>query len=248
MNSGPSAGGGEEAGVAATGSTTPVLKVLVALFLVAVLAGCSGGNPKGGPPAPGQNFTKDQAGRFALAARDLPAGHKMVGAKSGPVACDSGYLANSGAIVETAGEAELRRQLLLLGAEACSLSTYEMTAGEPGRQGTTGSQAMAVVFPNADAASAALPLLRKSLVDAGELGIPEDVAALGVGDESAVGVRWRPPGPSGIGPGGFGVSHNEVHIWRLRNVAVRLSVTVTFGTTEDDVVTIGQHLNARAVK
>ena len=162
--------------------------------------------------------------------------------------CDSGWLANSGAIEETAGEADLRRQLLFLGPEGCSLSTYEMTVGEPGKQGTTGSQTMAIVFADADAESAALPLFRKSLVDASELGVPKNVAALGVGDESVTGLRWRPPGPSGIGPAGSGVSYNEVHLWRLRNVAVRLSVTVTPGMTEADVLAIGQHLNARAVK
>jgi len=62
------------------------------------------------------------------------------------------------------------------------------------------------------------------------------------------GLSWRPPVPNGIGPEGLGMSHSEVHIWRLRNVAVRLSVAVNFGMTEDDVVTIGQRLNARAVK
>jgi hypothetical protein len=248
INGGPVAGIGEETGMAKTVFTKPVLKVAIALFLVVVLAGCSGGNAKGGPPGPGQNFTPDQAGRFALAAKDLPPEHKKIGSRSGRVACDSGHLANSGEIEETAGEAELRRQLLALGPEACNLSTYEMTVGEPGRQGTTGSQTMSVVFADADAASAALPLLRKSLLGASELGAPVDVDALGVGDESVAGLRWRPPAPSGVGPEGFGMSHTEVHIWRLRNVAVRLSVAVTFGMTEDDVVTIGQRLNARAVK
>jgi len=248
MNGGTVVGGGEETGMAKTVSTKPVLKVAVALFLAVVLAGCSGGTAKGGPPGPGQNFTADQAGRFALAARDLPPGHKKIGSQSGRVACDSGYLANSGAVEETAGEAELKRQLLALGPEACNLSTYEMTVGEPGRQATTGSQAMAVVFGDADAASAALPLLRKSLLGASELGAPVDIDALGVGDESVAGLSWRPPVPSGIGPEGLGMSRSEMHIWRLRNVAVRLSVAVTVGMTEDDVVTIGQRLNARAAK
>lgn len=187
MNGGPLAASGEAAGVAATAFTRPARKFVVAVFLVVFLAGCSGGNPNGGPPGPGQNFTRDSAGRFALAARDLPDGHKKVGSQSGPVECDSGWLANSGATVETAGEADLRRQLLLLGPEACSLSTYKMTARDPGKQGTTGVQTMAIVFADAHAASAALPLLRKSLVDASELGVPENVAALGVGDESVAG-------------------------------------------------------------
>ncbi len=234
--------------MAETGSTTPVLKVVVALFLVALLAACSGGNPKGGPPGPGQDFTRDQAGRFALVAGDLPPGHSKIGSQSGPVECDSGYLANSGAMEETTGEAELKRRLLAPGPEACSLSTYEMTVGEPGRQGTTGSQAMAIVFADAGAASAALPLLPKSLVDASEMGAAEDVDALGVGDESVAGLSWRPPGQRGTVLGRAGVPHNEVHIWRLRNVAVRLSVWVTSAMTEDDVVAIGQRLNARAVK
>lgn len=207
-----------------------------------------GRNREGRAAGTGTDFTPDQAGRFALAARDLPPGHRKIKSQSGPVACDSGYLANSGAIEETAGETELRRQLLALGPQACNLSTYEMTVGEPGRQATTGSQTMSVVFGDADAASAALPLLRKSLLGASELGTPLDINALGVGDESVTGLSWRPPVPNGIGPDGLGMSHSEVHIWRLRNVVVRLSVAVTFGMTEDDVVTIGQRLNARAVK
>lgn len=178
-----------------------------------------------------------------LQATELPSGHKKVASQSGTVACESGYLAKSGDIEETRGEAELRRQLLALNPRICNLSTYEQVTGEPGRQGTTGFQMTAIVFPDSDAASEALPLLRRSLVDATELGTPEDVARPDLGNESVLGVRWR----SRLSSRESGPSF-EVHIWRLRNVAIRLSSTVSPGMSEADVVAIGQRIDARALR
>lgn len=129
------------------------------LAMAVMLAGCEAGGA-GSRPAAGQRFSAKQADRFVMRESDFPPSYEKVGAQSGPVACNSGHLANRGALAETEPEVALRHQLLALGPQACNLSTYEITVGG----GTTGFQALAVVFPDDDSASRALPLLRRSFV------------------------------------------------------------------------------------
>ena len=100
---------------------------------------------------------------------------------------------------------------------------------------------MAVVFPDDDAASTALPLFRRSFVESSKLDVPtEDTASPALGDESIAGIRWRLPLPP---------LHRftSVHLWRLRNVAVILQGTPS-SERQVDVVEIGRKLTARAAK
>ena len=200
-----------------------------ALLATAVtLAGCSAGGADSRPPG-GQLFTAKQADRFVMHKGDFPPGYEKVGPQSGRVDCDSGYLANRGALAETEAEAAVKQQLLALGPQACNLSTYEITFGG----GTTGFQALAVVFPDDNAASTALPLFRRSFVESSDLDAPlEDTASPALGDESIAGIRWKLPLPA---PNRF----TAVHVWRLGNVAVILQGTPS-SERQVDVAEIGR--------
>ena len=114
-----------------------VRAVAVGLAVAAVasmsLAAC--GSDESAMPL-GANFTTDQVSRFAIAKGDFPSGYEKVDAETQSVPCDSGWLANQGAMAETAREAALRQQLLALGPQACHRSVYTKTvhAGAGGRR------------------------------------------------------------------------------------------------------------------
>ena len=220
------------------GKAVSAKRARVAALLLATgvtLAGCGGGGAE--RRAAGQLFTAKEADRFVLQKGDFPPGYEKVGSQSGRVDCDSGYLANRGALAETEGEVALKQQLLALGPQACNLSTYETTFGG----GTSGFQALAVVFPNDDAASRALLLFKRSFVEVSELDArPEDTPSPALGDESLAGLRWMLPLPA---PNRF----SSVHLWRLRNVAVILQ-GMPSSERQVDVVEIGRKLTARAAK
>lgn len=218
----------------------PRVVAVLALAVATTLMACGGDGTKRSPLSAGQNVPKDRVGRFAIDQDDLPTGYERVGSQSGRVECDSGWLANRGDVAETPGEASIKQQLLVLGPQACNLSTYEVTVGG----GTTGLQAFAIVFADESAASQSLPLIRKSFVDFADLDTPgQDVASAGVGDESVPGIRWVPP--RGIGVPGFRFS--EVHIWRVRNVALTLQSGVTTGLSVDDVLDVARKLSSRGL-
>jgi len=197
-----------------------------------------------------QTFTKDQSNRFVISTGDLPAGYEKMGAQTGHVPCDSGWLANQGALTETAGEAAVKQQLLALGAQGCHLAVYERTANG----GTTGMRVLAVVFPTPQAASEALVLLRRSLSDPmlteswaedGETPPPaSDLQSPGLGDESTAGIKRVDAG----------FAHSESpnwtidEFWRVRNVAVVLSAGHLYGATEDDVLRMARNMSERAVR
>ena len=114
-----------------------------------------------------------------------------------------------------------------------------------GGGGTTGFQALAVVFGDVDAASRSLPLFRRSFVEFSDLDAPrEDIGSPGLGDESTAGIRWAPARPARVS----GLPSPEVYIWRLRNVAVVLQGTVVPGASEDDIVEVGRKLTTEAAK
>ena len=221
-------------------SNLPARGVVLALCTAILLVAC-GGDPTA-PPL-GATFTKDQVKRFVLHKSDLPAGYHEVDAQSGPVDCDSPWLANRGAYEETVEEARLRGELLALEPQACTMSTYEITMGEPPFDGRTGYGAMAIVFPDADSASASLPMLRKSFVDTGDVALggmplPEDLDNPGLGEESS-GFRW-----GGVAPAGMTTS--SVYIWRVRNVAVVLQGGGTPEADDDEIVQLARKLESHA--
>lgn len=231
---------------------------LLALVVSLGVAGCAGGEPA---MQSGQDFTPDQVRRFVIAKGDLPSDFDKVESGTRAEPCDSGWLANQGDVFETANEAVVKQELLALGPERCHRSLYEKTVRDSATDGVgvTGFQVFAIVFPSPDAASKALPLLRRSLSDpllresyaeAGtNLGAAEDISSLGLGDESLPGIR-RVDGPSGIESSGIansGMGRNYVHVWRVHNVAVRLAGG-DVDVTEADVLQIAKNISARAVK
>ncbi len=224
----------------------------LAVALSLTVAGCSGDRPT--MPA-GQNFSPNQATRFSLVKGDLPSEFKRVESGTRTEPCDSGWLANQGALTETASEAAIKVQLLALSPQRCHLSEYEKIMRDPETDGigVTGYLVFAAVFPDSDAASRALPLLRQSVSDplyresfseAGEDVNPaEDVAATGLGDESVAGLKraFGPPGVQIIDP-----SDSYVYIWRVRNVAVRLYGGADL--TEREVLQIAKNISDRVVR
>ena len=224
----------------------------LALALSLTLAGCSGDRPT--MPA-GQNFSPNQATRFSLAKGDLPSEFKRVESGTRTEPCDSGWLANQGALTETANEAAIKVQLLALSPQRCHLSEYEKVVRDPETDGisATGYLVFAAVFPDSDAASKALPLLRQSVSDplyresfaeAGEDVSPaEDIPATGLGDESVAGLK-RDSGPPGVQM--TDPSDSYIYIWRVRNVAVRLYGGADL--TEREVLQIAENISDRVVK
>jgi hypothetical protein len=218
----------------------------LALGMSVALSSCAGS-----PARPlNQNFTKDEANRFVLSADGLPPGYAKVPAQTGHVPCDSGWMANQGALTETAGEAAVKQQLLALGAQGCHLAVYERTANG----GTTGIRVLAVVFPTPQAASEALVLFRRSLSDPmlteswaedGETPPPaSELPSPGLGQESTPGIK-RVDARSGHS----GSSNSTIdEFWRVRNVAVVLSAGHLFGATDDDVLRMARNMSDRAVR
>ena len=222
------------------------------MVLSVAVAGCAGDRQS--MPA-GQNFSPNQATRFSLAKGDLPSEFKRVESGTRTEPCDSGWLANQGALTETANEAAVKSQLLALRPQRCHLSEYEKVMRDPETDNisATGYLVFAAVFPDSEAASKALPLLRQSLSDplyqesfaeAGEDVSPaEDVAATGLGDESVAGLK-RASGPPGVHM--TDPSESYVYIWRVRNVAVRLDGGVDL--TEREVLQIAKNISDRVVR
>ena len=219
---------------------------ILALGMSVALSSCADSSTK---PID-QSFTKDQSNRFVISAGDLPPGYREVGAKTGQVDCDSGWLANQGAPTEAAGEAAVKQQLLGLGPQGCHLAVYERTADG----GTTGMRVLAVVFPTPQAASEALvlfrrslsdPMLRESWAEAGETPRPAwDLPSPGLSDDSTAGIK-RVDARFGHG----GMSNWTIdEFWRVRNVAVVLSAGPLFGATDDDVLRMARNMSDRAVR
>jgi hypothetical protein len=216
-------------------ATRPLFRsgaAIVAFAMSVVLSGCAGS------PAMSldQMFSKSQSNRFVISGGDLPPGYEKVGAQTGKVPCDSGWLANQGPPTETADEAAVKEQLLALGAQGCHLATYERTANGA----TTGMRVLAVVFPTPQAASQALVLFRRTLSDpmlteswaaGGDTPPPAtDLPNPGLGDESTAGIERVDHGHSGS----TDLTIDE--FWRVRNVAVVLSTGHLVDSTDDDVL------------
>ena len=149
--------------------TTSVMRtggagLALALALTVILSGCGGG--RSSMPV-GQNFTPNQGGRFVIAKGDLPSDFKKVSSETRSVPCDSGWLANRGALTETANELAVKQQLLALGPQSCHLSVYQSTRRDSAGEmiAVTGFQVFAVVFPDPTPASMALPLFRTQFSD-----------------------------------------------------------------------------------
>lgn len=216
----------------------------VALGVSVAFSSCAGSSAM----PPDQNFANDQSNRFVISAGDLPHGYEKVKAQTVP--CDSGWLANHGAVTETAGEAAVRQQLLVLGAQGCHLAVYERTANG----GTSGIRVLAVVFPTAQAASEALVLFRRSLSDPmlaeswaedGETPPPaSELPSPGLGDESTAGIKRV---DARLGHSGSSNSTID-EFWRVRNVAVVLSAGHLVGATDDDVLRMARNMSDRAVR
>lgn len=233
--------------VATTTSAVRAGAVAFALALSTTLTSCAGGRSA---MSPAENFTAGQSDRFVIAKGDLPPGYTKGDANPGKVACDSGWLANQGALAETAGEAAVKHELLALGPRACRVSFYEKATGG----GVTGFGLRTVVFPTPDAASASLALFERSLSDPllteswaadGETPSPaQRVPSPGLGDESRPSIKRVTTGLGG--PGLSGTTIEE--IWRVRNVALVLSVGHVAELAESDVLQIARNVSARAVK
>ncbi len=218
----------------------------VAVILSLILASCAG---SGSTMPAGQNFTPDQVSRFVIAKGDLPSEFKNVNSDTRLVPCDSGWLANRGALTENADELAVKQNLLALGPQRCQVSLDERrirdTAGAV--VGASGFQIFAVVFPDSNAASKALPLFRaqfsdpylaESYAEEGQTpGAPEDLLNPGLGDESTPGIK-REPAP--------GLSPDYTYIWRVRNVALVLGGGADLG--EEEILRMAMNISARAVK
>ncbi len=234
-----------------TGTISKVRAVALGLAVAVAasmpLAACGSDEPA--MPADA-NFTRDQVTEFVIAKGDFPSGYKQADAETGSVPCDSGWLANHGATAETAREAALRQQLLALGPEACHRSVYEKTVRDGAQVvAVTGFQVNATVFPDPDSASKSLPLFRESLSDPyltesyeGEaLGLAQDVATRGLGDESTPGITRGPTRGSDFS------ATTVDFIWRVRNVAIRLSGGYGGDVSQGDVLEAAKNLSARVV-
>jgi len=217
--------------------------IVLGFYLALVLAACGG---RASPMAAGELFSADQGGRFVLHDGDLPPPFKKVTAGAGDVGCDSAALANLGAPAETSGEAAVKGQLLALRPEGCHTSLYRKDANG----GSVGFGVLAVVFPDIETASTALPLLRSSVADplltesfGGDApplpGV--DVPSAGLGDESLPGIRRGDPA---------GLPVTIHHVWRVRNVAVRMEsvYSPSDDLTDDDVIRIAKDISGRAVR
>ncbi len=219
---------------------------LVAILSL-VLAGCS---DAGSTMPAGQDFTPNQVSRFVIAKGDLPSEYKKVDSANTTEPCDSGWLANKGGFVETANEAAIKQQLLALGPLRCHRSLFERTVRDEVTDdtGVTGFGVFAVLFPDAGAASAALPLLRASNSDpllresygedGGMLSPAEDLLDPALGDELAMGIRRASPVSGG--------PDEYTYIWRVRNVAVVLEGAADLA--EADVLRVAENISARAVR
>jgi len=97
----------------------------VAAILTLILAGCAGA---GSTMPVGQNFTPNEVSRFVIAKGDLPSDYKKIDSANTTVPCDSGWLANKGAVAETANEAAIKQQPLALGPLRCHRSLFEKTS------------------------------------------------------------------------------------------------------------------------
>jgi len=203
----------------------------------------------GSPAMPlNHNFTEDESNRFVISTGDLPRGYEEV--KAGQVPCDSGWMANQGALTETAGEAAVKQQLLALGAQGCHVAVY----GRMANGGVTGMRVLAVVFPTPQAASEALALFRRSLSDPmlteswaedGETPAPAtELPSPDVGNESTAGIKRV---DSRFGHSGISDSTID-EFWRVRNVAVVLSAGHLLGATHDDVLRMARNMSDLAVR
>ncbi len=230
--------------------TTSAVRTGAAGLVVALawtLAGCAGG---GSTMAAGQNFTPDQARRFVIDGGDLPSDYKEVESATSTVPCDSGWLANKGALDETANEVAVKQQLLALGAQRCHRSVYEKVVRDEltDHVAVGGFGVLAVVYPDGEAASKALPLFRASNSDPllresygqdGEmLSLGEDLFSPGLGDESAIGIKRA----ATVHGGG----DSYTFIWRVRNVALVLEGGADWD--DRDVLRIAENISARAVR
>lgn len=219
----------------------------VAAILSLILAGCAG---SGSTMPAGQNFTPDQVSRFVITKDDLPSEFENVGSDTRTVPCDSGWLANRGALTENADELAVKQKLLALGPQRCHLAVADRrirdTAGAV--VGVSGFQIFAVVFPDPNAASKALPLFRtqfsdpyfaESYAEGGDTpGAAEDLLNPGLGDESTPGIkRESPPG----------LSSDYTYIWRVRNVALVLGGGDDL-VAEEDILRMAMNISARAVE
>lgn len=235
--------------------TISAVRAITVGLAVAVAASMSLGGCGSDEPAvsPGAIFTDDQVSRFVIARGDFPSDYKEAD-PTGAVPCDSGWMVNQGAIEETASEAALRRQLLALGPQACHLSVYEKTRRD-GPNGdllsVTGFNVIAVVFPDEGAASRSLPLFHESLSDAyltesyadadGPIGFAQDVATAGLGDESIPGIKRGPTREMDFAPTTIDF------VWRVRNVAMRLSGGFGDDVSQGDVLEAAKKISTRAV-
>lgn len=218
-----------------------------AAILSLVLAGCAGA---GSTMPAGQYFTANQVSRFVIAKGDLPSGYKRIDSANTTEPCDSGWLANKGAVAETANEASIKQQLLALGPLRCHRSLFEKTVRDEVTvdTGVSGLGVFAMLFPDPGAASAALPLLRASnsdpllresyAEDGGLLSPAEDLPAPELGDESTTGIR-RASAVSG-GPDEY------TYIWRVRNVAIVLEGGADLA--EADVLRVAANITTRALR
>lgn len=219
----------------------------VAVVASMSLAACGNGEPA---MPPGANFTEDQVSRFAIAKGDFPSGYEKVDADTQSVPCDSGWLANQGAMAETAREAALRQQLLALGPQACHRSVYAKTFHDGGAVvGENGFQVIAVVFPDPESASKSLPMFRESLSDPSltesyegdAVGLAQDVATPGLGDESTPGIARGPTRGADFSP------TTVDFVWRVRNVAIRLSGGYGNDVSRGDVLEVARRISVRVV-
>ena len=172
----------------------------VGLAVAASMSLASCGHDEPAIPA-GANFTKDQVSRFVIAKGDFPSGYEKVDAETGSVPCDSGWLANHGATAETAKEAALeaaasrprapgvppvglredgarrrpsgRRDRLPGHRRLCSQTRNR----PPSRSRCSGSRCR-------------IPTLTESY-EGDAVGLAQDVATRGLGDESTPGITRR---------------------------------------------------------
>lgn len=220
--------------------------------LAMIAAGCGGGSDNGNGAGSGANgtpaqpFNADTLKRVSLEPSDLDSGYKR-GVESGQKTAQECLKALS----ETRESAAFAVQLQNLGLQACQMATYskEVEKGDDTYTNSPGS--FAFLFPDAAAASKAVPTIRQFLIDSfrptGDVSEAspnaQDLPASGLGDEAPPGAKFT------VETGGLLEFDFAIFVWRAQNVVAGFGGSDALGDmTDRTMLDIAKKIDYRATR